>query len=168
MFTKHSAFLFLPTLQNNLIVSKIAGNLTLLTRTEFFLIFCSNVSHYSEAQGAPLINQGKPKWGGTDGCPRCGKAVYFAEEVRALGKKFHKLCLACGTIHFLLWRFTLKFLYMIFLLWRFTYKYLYYHFLAITITSWKKKSKHVKLIGLNIFTPTSLYTAFLLKGVNLV
>lgn len=114
MFTKHSAFLFLPTLQNNLIVSKIAGNLTLLTRTEFFLIFCSNVSHYSEAQGAPLINQGKPKWGGTDGCPRCGKAVYFAEEVRALGKKFHKLCLACGTIHFLLWRFTLKFLYMIF------------------------------------------------------
>lgn len=125
LFTKHSAFLFLPTLQNNLIVFKIAGNLTLLTRTEFFLIFCSNVSHYSEAQGAPLINQGKPKWGGTDGCPRCGKAVYFAEEVRALGKKFHKLCLACGTIHFLLWRFTLKFLYMIFLLWRFTYKYLY-------------------------------------------
>lgn len=62
----------------------------------------SNVSHYSEAQGAPLINQGKPKWGGTDGCPRCGKAVYFAEEVRALGKKFHKLCLACANCNKLL------------------------------------------------------------------
>jgi predicted nucleic-acid-binding Zn-ribbon protein len=29
-------------------------------------------------------------------CPKCGKAVYFAEEVSAVGKKYHKLCLRCG------------------------------------------------------------------------
>lgn len=29
-------------------------------------------------------------------CPRCSKAVYFAEQVLALGKKYHKLCLKCG------------------------------------------------------------------------
>lgn len=31
-----------------------------------------------------------------NGCPRCGKAVYFAEERIAHGKKWHKLCLKCG------------------------------------------------------------------------
>lgn len=142
---------YFPTLQNNLIVSKIAGNLTLLTRTDFFLIFCSNVSHYSEAQGAPLMNQGKPKWGGTDGCPRCGKPVYFAEEMRALGKKYHKLCLACGMIHCLLWRFTLK------------VSFTLYYFLAITIISKKKKNSkymYVKLKSLNIFTPLYIQLFF--------
>ena len=29
-------------------------------------------------------------------CPRCGKKVYFAEEIKALGKKFHRLCFKCG------------------------------------------------------------------------
>ncbi|EJU00205.1 LIM-domain-containing protein [Dacryopinax primogenitus] len=28
-------------------------------------------------------------------CPRCGKAVYFAEQVVAAGKKWHKSCLRC-------------------------------------------------------------------------
>jgi len=28
-------------------------------------------------------------------CPRCGKAVYFAEQVNAIGKKWHKACLTC-------------------------------------------------------------------------
>jgi cysteine/glycine-rich protein len=32
-------------------------------------------------------------------CPKCGKAVYFAEEVSALGKKYHKLCLRCGKVN---------------------------------------------------------------------
>ncbi|CAG5132657.1 unnamed protein product [Candidula unifasciata] len=31
----------------------------------------------------------------SDKCPRCQQNVYFAEEVRALGKKFHKQCLKC-------------------------------------------------------------------------
>ncbi|KAK2153031.1 hypothetical protein LSH36_310g02060 [Paralvinella palmiformis] len=28
-------------------------------------------------------------------CPRCGKRVYFAEEVKALRRKWHKLCFKC-------------------------------------------------------------------------
>ncbi|TDL26814.1 LIM-domain-containing protein [Rickenella mellea] len=32
---------------------------------------------------------------GTPMCPKCGKAVYFAEQVKASGKTFHKLCLRC-------------------------------------------------------------------------
>jgi len=31
-----------------------------------------------------------------DKCPNCGKTVYFAEEVRALGKAWHKRCLKCA------------------------------------------------------------------------
>eukprot|EP01098_Paradermamoeba_levis_P005495 TRINITY_DN2313_c0_g1_i1.p1 TRINITY_DN2313_c0_g1~~TRINITY_DN2313_c0_g1_i1.p1 ORF type:complete len:154 (+),score=50.16 TRINITY_DN2313_c0_g1_i1:71-463(+) len=29
-------------------------------------------------------------------CPSCGKTVYFAERVVALGKDFHKICLKCS------------------------------------------------------------------------
>ena len=29
-------------------------------------------------------------------CPRCDRAVYFAEEIIALGRKWHKLCFNCG------------------------------------------------------------------------
>jgi len=36
------------------------------------------------------------KWGtGTPVCPRCMKNVYFAEQVKAVGKTFHKTCLRC-------------------------------------------------------------------------
>ncbi|CAF0873431.1 unnamed protein product [Adineta ricciae] len=28
-------------------------------------------------------------------CPRCNKPVYFAEEVKAVGQSFHKLCYRC-------------------------------------------------------------------------
>ncbi|CAF2138906.1 unnamed protein product [Rotaria magnacalcarata] len=28
-------------------------------------------------------------------CPRCGKPVYFAEEIKAVGQSFHKLCYRC-------------------------------------------------------------------------
>uniref|UniRef100_A0A8W8JHW9 LIM zinc-binding domain-containing protein n=2 Tax=Magallana gigas TaxID=29159 RepID=A0A8W8JHW9_MAGGI len=58
-----------------------------------------NVSHLSQAQAAPLMNGrgGSGLFGGGDQCPRCGKQVYFAEEVRAVGKKYHKLCLRCAS-----------------------------------------------------------------------
>ena len=29
-------------------------------------------------------------------CPRCGDRVYFNEEVRAIGKPWHKKCFNCG------------------------------------------------------------------------
>ncbi|KAF8621467.1 hypothetical protein AX15_007761 [Amanita polypyramis BW_CC] len=36
------------------------------------------------------------RWGGdTPTCPRCGKNVYFAEQVKAVGKTYHKGCLRC-------------------------------------------------------------------------
>ena len=40
---------------------------------------------------APLIDKDHP-----DCCPRCGKRVYFAEEVKALKRKWHRLCFKCG------------------------------------------------------------------------
>jgi hypothetical protein len=45
----------------------------------------------------PSPTGGSPrKWGsGTPSCPRCGKSVYFAEQVKAVGKTFHKICLRC-------------------------------------------------------------------------
>ncbi|KAH6904512.1 hypothetical protein BKA70DRAFT_537216 [Coprinopsis sp. MPI-PUGE-AT-0042] len=36
------------------------------------------------------------KWGGTTPlCPACSKNVYFAEQVKAVGKTYHKACLRC-------------------------------------------------------------------------
>ncbi|KAH7924439.1 LIM-domain-containing protein [Leucogyrophana mollusca] len=37
------------------------------------------------------------QWGGgtTPVCPRCGKSVYFAEQMKAIGKTWHKGCLRC-------------------------------------------------------------------------
>ncbi|KAI0255490.1 hypothetical protein BJV78DRAFT_1119279 [Lactifluus subvellereus] len=37
------------------------------------------------------------QWGsGTPQCPRCSKSVYFAEQVKAIGKTWHKACLRCS------------------------------------------------------------------------
>ncbi|XP_046335726.2 muscle LIM protein Mlp84B-like isoform X1 [Haliotis rufescens] len=47
--------------------------------------------------GSAASTDGRPKFGGTEQCPRCKQAVYFAEEARALGKKFHKKCLVCNS-----------------------------------------------------------------------
>ena len=35
-------------------------------------------------------------------CPRCEKNVYFAEEVKALGNVYHKLCFSCSNCRKLL------------------------------------------------------------------
>ena len=42
------------------------------------------------------------RWGGGASCPVCGKTVYFAEEVVAEGKKFHKSCFKCSECNKLL------------------------------------------------------------------
>lgn len=64
----------------------------------FWVFFSRNVSAYGQAQAAPIVERqgGAGKFGGGNGCPRCNKTVYFAEEVRAVGKKWHKMCLSCG------------------------------------------------------------------------
>ncbi|GAB5364720.1 hypothetical protein AAMO2058_000994200 [Amorphochlora amoebiformis] len=37
-----------------------------------------------------------PKFGGTPRCPRCVKAVYYAEQRIVLGKPWHKTCVTCN------------------------------------------------------------------------
>ncbi|KAI0632905.1 hypothetical protein C8Q77DRAFT_1058798 [Trametes polyzona] len=49
---------------------------------------------------APSMTGASPgagrQWGGgTPRCGRCGQAVYFAEQVKAVGKTWHKGCLRC-------------------------------------------------------------------------
>ncbi|KAJ3503488.1 hypothetical protein NLJ89_g8408 [Agrocybe chaxingu] len=47
----------------------------------------------SPGVGVHMTGQAK-KWGaGTPVCARCKKSVYFAEQVKAVGKTFHKNCL---------------------------------------------------------------------------
>ncbi|KAE9393980.1 hypothetical protein BT96DRAFT_978727 [Gymnopus androsaceus JB14] len=56
-------------------------------------------TRYGAALGGGVVSHstGSPrKWGGnTPSCPKCGKSVYFAEQVKAVGKTFHKACLRC-------------------------------------------------------------------------
>lgn len=37
-----------------------------------------------------------PRFGSQNICPRCGKAVYFAEQKMVLGKAWHKTCYKCA------------------------------------------------------------------------
>jgi len=43
----------------------------------------------------PMPTGGRQWGGGTPSCAKCGKSVYFAEQVKAAGKTFHKGCLRC-------------------------------------------------------------------------
>ncbi|KDQ54477.1 hypothetical protein JAAARDRAFT_38149 [Jaapia argillacea MUCL 33604] len=54
-------------------------------------------TRYGVALGGGMPNLGSGKqWGsGTPSCPRCGKSVYFAEQVKAVGKTYHRGCLRC-------------------------------------------------------------------------
>ncbi|GLB44111.1 putative protein with zinc-binding domain present in Lin-11, Isl-1, Mec-3 [Lyophyllum shimeji] len=68
-------------------------------------------TRYGAALGGTMPVQltgstGSPrKWGATSAtpsCPRCGKSVYFAEQVKAVGKTYHKNCLRCSECNTLL------------------------------------------------------------------
>ncbi|KAF8515719.1 hypothetical protein BU17DRAFT_51516 [Hysterangium stoloniferum] len=45
--------------------------------------------------GASTVKRTHTGLGGTPTCPRCEKAVYFAEQVKASGRTWHQLCLSC-------------------------------------------------------------------------
>ncbi|THH21368.1 hypothetical protein EUX98_g8402 [Antrodiella citrinella] len=48
--------------------------------------------------GSPVVKTptgGYGSYGGTPICSRCQKTVYFAEQVKAIGKTWHKACLRC-------------------------------------------------------------------------
>ncbi|KAI0297915.1 hypothetical protein BC826DRAFT_1123942 [Russula brevipes] len=46
----------------------------------------------STPTGSPVRQWG----GGSPQCPRCNKNVYFAEQMKAIGKTWHKACLRCS------------------------------------------------------------------------
>jgi len=47
--------------------------------------------------GGPSGSPAGKRWGGvTPSCARCGKSVYLAEQVKAIGKLWHKACLRCS------------------------------------------------------------------------
>ncbi|KAF5376033.1 hypothetical protein D9615_007764 [Tricholomella constricta] len=76
------------------------------------LVQTSTGTRYGAALGGTMPIQftgamgGSPrKWGAsgaTPSCPRCGKSVYFAEQVKAVGKTYHKNCLRCTECNTLL------------------------------------------------------------------
>jgi len=49
----------------------------------------------------PLTSPSKvaapPRWGGGNICPKCSKAVYFAEQLKAAYQVWHKGCFTCNT-----------------------------------------------------------------------
>ncbi|KAF9238377.1 hypothetical protein BU15DRAFT_47827 [Melanogaster broomeanus] len=61
-------------------------------------------TRYGTALGFTGASPGKT-WGlggATPVCPRCGKNVYFAEQMKAVGKTWHKGCLRCTSCNVLL------------------------------------------------------------------
>jgi hypothetical protein len=54
----------------------------------------NSISQYSE--GRPF---GGPKPSDGSGCPRCGFAVYAAEQMISKGNQWHKRCFNCADCH---------------------------------------------------------------------
>lgn len=52
-------------------------------------------TRYGAALGGGTSSPSKQWGGGTPVCPKCGKSVYFAEQVKAVGKTYHRACLRC-------------------------------------------------------------------------
>ncbi|KAG7447302.1 uncharacterized protein BT62DRAFT_986600 [Guyanagaster necrorhizus] len=62
------------------------------------LIQTSTGTRYGAALGTVSPQTTGKKWGGastTPRCPKCNGLVYFAEQVKAVGKTYHKACLRC-------------------------------------------------------------------------
>ncbi|GAA5895579.1 hypothetical protein JCM6882_000345 [Rhodosporidiobolus microsporus] len=57
----------------------------------------SPASYASPPRFAVASGSGSPASRNKDLCPKCGTVVYFAEEVRAVGAKWHKRCLRCSS-----------------------------------------------------------------------
>jgi len=49
-----------------------------------------------ELRATPTGGATRQWGGGTPQCPGCSKSVYFAEQVKAIGKTWHKECLRCS------------------------------------------------------------------------
>lgn len=68
--------------------------------------FAGGAAGLSTTNGKSMSNgqrNGNRVAGGANGnkddpenCPRCGKRVYFAEQLLSLNRKWHKLCFKCG------------------------------------------------------------------------
>ncbi|KAL2104222.1 hypothetical protein ACEWY4_001090 [Coilia grayii] len=58
------------------------------------------IKHDEQAEHRPTNNPNQSKFaqkfGGSDPCPRCGKAVYAAEKVIGAGSSWHKGCFRCA------------------------------------------------------------------------
>lgn len=76
-----------------------AGTMLSMDSGKAHEVVTDNVPHTAEAYMAPVTAQNgesrKPKWGGGDYCPRCGKQVFLAEKRAAAGKAFHATCFTC-------------------------------------------------------------------------
>lgn len=54
-------------------------------------------AYIAPKQSSVPVVRGKPKFGGADICPRCGKAVYMAEKMMGGGSAWHKTtCFTCA------------------------------------------------------------------------
>ncbi|KAK0200942.1 hypothetical protein DFS33DRAFT_1090665 [Desarmillaria ectypa] len=75
-----------------------SNTLGAINRTARPLIQTSTGTRYGAALGMVSPQTTGKKWGGastTPRCPKCNGLVYFAEQVKAVGKTYHKGCLRC-------------------------------------------------------------------------
>ncbi|KAF8266918.1 hypothetical protein EI94DRAFT_1684163 [Lactarius quietus] len=77
----------------------VGGNGGTGTRRVVPLVANATGTRYGAALAGGLRSTptGTRQWGsGTPQCPACSKNVYFAEQVKAIGKTWHKECLRCS------------------------------------------------------------------------
>uniref|UniRef100_A0A3Q3IIU0 Cysteine and glycine-rich protein 1 n=1 Tax=Monopterus albus TaxID=43700 RepID=A0A3Q3IIU0_MONAL len=62
-------------------------------------LYLNLIFHHSKPRPPstnPSPNKSAQKFGSSDRCPRCSKAVYAAEKVMGAGKPWHKTCFRCA------------------------------------------------------------------------